>query len=120
MKTPNSPFFFQAYLLRSEYVGPYFVLGHPLEALVYSQMRLNVHVAQDEDIEKLEFIASLIKNKTDDFFKVILVSNGEKALAVQDWLMKNDGIEAYVITEDVSSVEAEGIVENWYILQTKA
>ena len=83
-------------------------------------MRLNVHVAQEKDSGKLEFIAKLIKNKTDEYSKVILVSNGKKAIAVQDWLMQNEGIKSKVITEDMSSVEVEGIVENWYILQTKA
>ena len=63
----------------------YFVLGNPLEALVYSKMSLKVHVAK-ENIEKYEFIANLINEKSDDYFKVILVSNGNKVELVPEEL----------------------------------
>ena len=97
----------------------YFVLGNPLEALVYSKMSLNVHVAK-ENIEKYEFIANLINEKSDDYFKVILVSNGNTALACQEFLKKIKGIESNVISENLSSEEAIIIVQNWYILGNQA
>ena len=86
-----------------------------MEALVYSKMSLKVHVAK-ENIEKYEFIANLLDEKSDDYFKVILVSNGDKALACQKWLKKTNGIESNVISENLSSEEAIIIVQNWYIL----
>ena len=111
--------FVQVYLLRSEYVGPYFVLGNPLEALVYSKMSLNAQVCQQET-EKHEFIAKLIKEKSGDFFKVILVSRENKALALQNWLKRNSNIESNIISENLGNEEAVTMVQNWYILGNKA
>ena len=82
-------------------------------------MSLKVQVAK-ENIEKYEFIANLINEKSDDYFKVILVSNGTKALACQEWLKKTNGIESNVISENLSSEEAIIIVQNWYILGNQA
>ena len=60
-------------------------------------MSLKAHVAQ-KDSEKSVFVSKLVKEKCDEFSKVILVSNGKKASALQDWLMKTESIKSMVIS----------------------
>ena len=75
----------QAFLMRKENIGPYFVIANPLEALVYSKLKFNAHVCEESKSEILEklLLQSVVKPNQ---VSVVFCKNGQSVQSLQNLL----------------------------------
>lgn len=101
--------FIEAYLMKQDIVGPQIFLGHPLEALVYSQMKLKVHSVQGE---KWRHLMRFLKNTpSEDKLKVVFVSDDDSLRIVQANLDQSK-VENIAVKGDMSPVDVGIIVKD--------
>lgn len=120
-------------MLRQDIIGPYMVignivcklfigilmcnfgtfLGHPLEALVYSQLRLKVHVF-DSTQSKLDNLMMLLAQWA-KYFRVILCKDVLSAKLIGAFLIEKHQIKSTLIHEELSVYEMKELVKYWQL-----
>ena len=105
--------FVEVFLIRPDYIGPYIIIGHPLEVLVYSQMKLQAHPVMKNSLKLKTMKQLILKHQDSTSAKVIFVASGDKAMKLQSYLKRDLNIESFVLHFKLSQYEAQAIYENF-------
>ena len=95
----------QCFLMRPDCIGPYFVLGNPLEALVYSKLKFKAHVV--ETCKQDQLVQLLLNEKKS--LSVVFCKDSLSVAKVQRMLQLQHGLqlETISITEEMSKFDKE-------------
>ena len=90
------------FLMRRDCIGPYFVLGNPLEALVYSKLKFNTHVVES----KQDKLVELLKERTTKTFSAVFCKDQSSVYMVQK-MLHGQRFETVPITEEMNKFDKE-------------
>ena len=90
--------YIQCFLMRRDCIGPYFVLGNPLEALVYSKLKFKAHVVESKQDQLDQILKKGRKN-----FSVVFCKDSVSVSKVQKMLQ----LKTIGITEEMSKFDKE-------------
>jgi hypothetical protein len=93
-------------MLSNNKLGPYIVIGDALESLVYSKLKLKVHI-QDDYEDKFNLISQLIST---EYSTVIHCSTSEVATKIRQKLRD---FNTTLITDDLDVYSASEAIRNW-------
>ena len=104
----------QAFLMRKEKIGPYFVIANPLEALVYSRLKFKAHICES----KADILEKMLRSVTPNQVSVVFCKNAQSVQSVQDLLQKKY-LETLAITEEMNMFDVKESIRYWLESDTK-